>query len=171
MLESDTGAGQVTRGAWIAQVDPAGPDADSYTRARISRDALLPLGAGEGLGFSAKTDTDGRALRTGCSYRVEGLPPPARLWTIFVTDLHGQHIGAPAFHPTTLHSRQVGYRADGAISISVSAHAQSGDWLALAGSPGKEFRIGLNAYDTPVATGAGLGDLILPTITRTDCDG
>ena len=57
-------------------------DADMYTRARVALEGLLALGRDETMYYMARHDDLGQPLRSACSYRVEGLPPPARWWSI-----------------------------------------------------------------------------------------
>ena len=53
-----------------------------YTRARLALEGLLALGRDESMYYMARHDDAGQPLRSACSYRVEGLPPPARWWSI-----------------------------------------------------------------------------------------
>lgn len=69
-------------GPWKTQLLAGSPDADMYTRASVAVNALLALGREETMYFIATEDSSGRPLRAQCSYRVQGVPPAARWWSI-----------------------------------------------------------------------------------------
>lgn len=72
----------VAAGPWRASLLAGSADADAYTRARVALGGLLALNRDETMYYVAATDSDGRALRSRCSYRVAGLPPPGRWWSV-----------------------------------------------------------------------------------------
>ena len=69
-------------GPWRASTLAGSPEADLYTRARVALGGLLALNREETMYYVASTDTAGRPLRSRCSYRVAGLPPQARWWSV-----------------------------------------------------------------------------------------
>ena len=69
-------------GPWTGSTLAGSTDADMYTRARVALEGLLALGRDETMYYMARHDDAGRPLLSDCSYRVEGLPPPARWWSI-----------------------------------------------------------------------------------------
>ena len=69
-------------GAWKTQLLAGSPQADLYTRAAVAVNGLLALGRAETMYFIATDDDAGRPLRAACRYRVEGVPPAARWWSI-----------------------------------------------------------------------------------------
>lgn len=72
----------VTVGAWKTNLQAGSVDADMYTRASVAINALLALGRDETMYFVAIQDDKGQGLQSRCSYRIEGLPPQARWWSI-----------------------------------------------------------------------------------------
>src|SRR5690606_28085130 len=80
------GLGAVHAGVWTAFPDAGTPQSDPYSRARVARDAELPLGRAEGLSFVAERDASGERLSFACTYRIEGLVPPARFFTLHAAD-------------------------------------------------------------------------------------
>lgn len=76
------GAGGVAAGPWQANLLAGSADADLYTRARVAVGGLLALNRAETMYYVATTDSEGRALRSRCRYRVSGLPPPGRWWSV-----------------------------------------------------------------------------------------
>jgi len=69
-------------GPWETSLLAGSPDADSYTRARVAVVGLLALGRQETVYYVARTDSSGQALRSRCRYRIDGLAPPARWWSL-----------------------------------------------------------------------------------------
>jgi hypothetical protein len=158
--------GAVHVGAWTAWPDTGGPDADPYSVAVLARTGEIPLGAGEGLAFTAESDDAGEPLSGRCSYVVAGQTPAARLWTLTAYDQNG-HLMANAARRTGFHSRELLRRPDGSFAIVISGSAKPGNWLPL-GTNGP-FRLVLRLYDTPLTTGNQFGDVTMPEITKRGC--
>ena len=53
--------GAVTAGAWTAWPTAGSADADPYSLATLARTGEVPLGAGEGIAFTAEDDSRRRA--------------------------------------------------------------------------------------------------------------
>ena len=82
-LRHTTWSGNLVKvGPWTSSTLAGSTDADMYTRARVALEGLLALGRDETMYYVARHDDAGRPLRSDCSYRVEGLPPQARWWSI-----------------------------------------------------------------------------------------
>jgi hypothetical protein len=126
----------------------------------------VPLGAGEGLTFTAETDSDGDALSGLCVYEVAGQTPPARLWTLTAYDGGGRLMNNPA-RRTGFHSREILRRDDGSFAIAVAAEVQPGNWLPVA--PAERFELVLRLYDMPLTSGARAQELTMPVVRRTGC--
>lgn len=75
-------AGPVQTGAWSTSTLSGHVDADMYTRARVAVGGLLALSREETMYYVARTDDSGAPLRAECGYRIEGVAPPARWWSI-----------------------------------------------------------------------------------------
>ena len=166
VLDRERMFGAVTRGAWTAWPDTGSADADPYTAAMLARTGEVPLGAGEGLAFSADADDLGGRLTGNCTYRVTGQTPPARLWTLTVYDGDGHLMENPA-QRTVFHSREILRHENGSFTIAVSRSAQPGNWLPV--TTEDRFRLILRLYDTPLAGGASIGAIVVPAIERVGC--
>jgi hypothetical protein len=175
MLTRADPPGAIQAGAWITWPRQGAMDADPYSRALIARQGLLPLGLGEGLVLIARVDDDGHSLRGGCSYRVAGRLPPARAWTLTLTDRTGRlplvetaAAQPPPLPRTGFTSAEVLRDEAGRISINVAPTLVSGDWLP---APARgQFQLVLRLYDSPVAGSAtALDRAALPTLIRTGC--
>lgn len=77
-------------GPWRASTLAGSPEADLYTRARVALGGLLALNREETMYYVASTDSAGQLLRARCSYRVSGVPPKARWWSVtaYAQDLY-----------------------------------------------------------------------------------
>ncbi|NBT55040.1 MAG: DUF1214 domain-containing protein [Betaproteobacteria bacterium] len=83
VLRKASWSGTVVKvGPWTGSTLAGSTDADLYTRARVALEGLLALGRDETMYYVARQDDAGQPLRSACSYRVEGLPPAARWWSI-----------------------------------------------------------------------------------------
>ncbi|MCB1424689.1 MAG: DUF1214 domain-containing protein [Zhengella sp.] len=169
LMNSEWRPGALQVGPWIAYVQAGTPGADPYTKARIARNAELPLGAGEGVAFSARRDTAGDPLRPECRYRIEGGLPPARLWTVHVADQRMRPVHAGPLLPSARHSRDVLYNSDGSVSIHVSRRPAPGNWLALSAPPG--FHLVMTFYDGEISASTAAREIAMPQILNEGCDG
>jgi hypothetical protein len=158
--------GAVSAGSWTAWPLEGSPDADPYSLAMLARTGEVPLGAGEGLSFTAEADGDGQRLSGSCTYAVVGETPAARLWTLTATDASGRLMVNVAHRPG-FHSREIVREADGSFRIVVSSHVEPGNWLPIGAVGG--FKLVLRLYDTPLTTGSQIADLVMPAIERVSC--
>lgn len=154
-------------GPWNVATHSGTPDADPYARANLERSGEIPLALGEGLQFIARADDSGAALDSTCRYRVGARTPPARYWTLSLTDAEGFPLDNPA-QRYGFRSSEILWAANGEFHIAVAASAQPGNWLPSGGS--RNFSLVLRLYDSPVsATAGGIEPSALPTIAREAC--
>lgn len=158
--------GAVTAGGWTAWPQEGGPDADPYSIAMLARTGEVPLGAGEGLPFTAEDDAEGAPLSGACTYLVVGETPAARLWTLTATDPDGR-LMVNVVHRPGFHSREIVREPDGSFRIVVSSHVEPGNWLPI--GTVDQFKLVLRLYDTPLTTGSQIADLVMPAIKRVSC--
>jgi hypothetical protein len=158
--------GAVTVGAWTAWPHSGGPSADPYSVAFLARSGEVPLGAGEGLAFTATADSGGEPLSGNCTYEVTGETPQARLWTLTAYSASGR-LMYNAAQRSGFHSREILREPDGSMTIIVSPEVHPGNWLPIFGSG--RFSLVLRLYDTPLTTATAFVDLTLPRIVRRDC--
>ena len=158
--------GAVSAAGWTAWPRAGSVDADPYSLAMLARTGEVPLGAGEGLSFTAAFDSDNEPLTGRCAYEITGQTPPARLWTLTAYDDAGRLI-VNAARRTGFHSREILRRPDGTFIIAVSSEVQPGNWLPIAAV--ERFGLVLRLYDTPLTTGSRIGELVMPEIRKTGC--
>lgn len=166
VLKGDPPFGSLNIGPWKAWPNLGSAKADPYMRAILAQRSDIPLAIGEGLGFTAMTDSDGRALDAACTYRVGSIVPNARLWTLSLYDREGRllrtELGRSSFT-----SAEIVRDAEDLFTINLSRSLQDGNWLQLPGSG--PFSIVLRLYDTPGAAGTGLTESVFPAIQRVGC--
>lgn len=158
--------GAVTAGAWKAWPLEGSANADPYSLAMLARSGEVPLGGGEGIAFTAETDSGGRPLNGHCAYTVDGQTPPARLWTLTAYDQSGHIMPNPA-ERTGFLSREILRRPDGSFTIALADKVQPGNWLPVA--PVDRFKLVLRLYDTPLTTGSQLAGITMPRIIAGTC--
>ncbi|GJD46523.1 hypothetical protein AFCDBAGC_4405 [Methylobacterium cerastii] len=160
--------GGVAVGAWTAWPRAGSTAADPYTRAVNARRGEVPLAVGEGLLLTAAVDDSGRALDATCTYRVAGITPPARAWTLTAAGRGAPEPGRPGLREGFT-STEILREADGRFAIVVGSEVEPGNWLPSPRASGP-IRLALRLYDTPVAASAGTLDRdAVPAITRMGC--
>lgn len=161
--------GALTIDGWTAFPKIGTPQADPYSKARIAREGVLTLGRAEGLTFIAERDSAGRPLRRDCSYHVVGATSPARFWTLFAADKSLVVLDHGGRRPPATHSQEILRRADNSFAVAFGPHPAAGNWVPVKGVGPMTFLLTL--YDTPIEASTGIGDIVLPQVTRTVCDG
>lgn len=72
----------VASGPWRVSLLAGSAEADPLTRARVAIGGLLALNRSETMYYVASTDSLGKPLRSRCNYKVSGVPPQARWWSV-----------------------------------------------------------------------------------------
>lgn len=153
-------------GSWTAWPKAGSLDADPYSRAVNARRGEIPLAVGEGMLLTAAVDDNGRTLDATCTYRLSGVTPPARAWTLTVS---GRGAAEPPPMRDSFTSTEILRDADGLFAILLSPEVQPGNWLPMP-RPTGPVRLALRLYDTPVAASVSSLDRdSLPAIERVGC--
>lgn len=167
-LEKATFIGSLSSGPWVAFPAAGTPDADPYSQARHIRTGSLALGPSEGIMLSARQDSNGNPLRRECTYAIQGSIPPAGFWTMYAADPNGKLLPNIGQRRTALHSQMILFEERNQLTINVSAHPLPNNWLSITGSG--PMQIVLTLFDTPLAAGSQLTELVLPSIKRVNCN-
>ena len=146
-LSRGTAFGAVTIGAWTAWPKSGTREVDPYARATIARTGELPIGTGDGVAFTARTDDDGRPLDGRCDVRISGSTPQALFWTLTLYDQQGRLIGN-AVERQGFTSQEIVRNADGSFEIVVAPRTRAGNWLPTSGVD--SYMLVLRLYDSPV---------------------
>ncbi|MGO9674434.1 MAG: DUF1214 domain-containing protein [Methylocella sp.] len=166
-LRHGVGFGVVKAGPWTAWPRAGDANIDPYLRAELTRSGEVPLGASEGFGFIARSDSGGARLDGACDYTVSGQTPQARYWTLTVMTPEGRLIANPAGR-NGFTSSEILRAADGGFAIALSHNARPGNWLPLAYR--KDFILALRLYETEFSAGALAFDPAnLPVIVKGFC--
>lgn len=159
--------GAAHTGPWTVWPKAGAFDADPYTRAIVARKADAPLGNGEGLVFVAREDSDGAPLDGACEYRIEGVMPVARVWTLSAYTPSGGLLRADDGHAVAT-SAGVVRTATGEADIVVSPGARPGNWISV--PQGRPFALALTLYDAAASpTVTSLEGLAMPRIRKGAC--
>lgn len=155
-------------GAWNSNLLAGSQDADMYTRATIALNALLALGRDETMYFIATRDEAGQPLRSTCSYRVEGVPPKARWWSItaYADDMY--LFDAPNKH-YSLNGSTAKLDTQGRFSLVTGPTGVKDEfWLPTPGNRG--LLLTLRLYNPEPDLQASPASLMAPSIQRIgDC--
>jgi hypothetical protein len=149
-------------GAWKGNLLAGSTDADMYTRATIALNALLALGRDETMYFIASEDDAGHALRANCSYRVEGVPPKARWWSVtaYADDMF--LFNAPN-KQYSLNGTTARLDTNGRFAFTTGQQEQAGTyWIPTPGNRGMVFTLRL--YNPEPVLQAAPASLSPPTI-------
>ena len=154
-------------GAWSAHPKAGTADIDPYARAAIERSGELPIGVGDGISFTARTDDNARTLDGRCDVVVSGTTPQARFFTLTLYGRDGRLV-ANALNRHGFTSQELIRKADGRFDIVLGPRARTGNWLPTGGV--ERYVIVLRLYDTPVGIATRSGrEAPMPTITLGRC--
>jgi hypothetical protein len=159
--------GALQIGAWAAQPKTGTAEVDPYARAEFERGGWLPIGLGDGVAFTAKTDDKGRTLDGRCEVVVGGITPQARYFTFSLYGADGKLL-ANSLGRSGFTSQELVRAGDGSFRVSVGPRARSGNWLPTANV--ERYFLVLRLYDTPVGIATRTGrEAPMPTITTGQC--
>ncbi|MBC7579896.1 DUF1214 domain-containing protein [Tardiphaga sp.] len=162
-----TDLGTLTIGAWTARPRTGTSEIDPYARAAIARSGELPVGTGDGVGFTATTDDRKKALDGRCDIVVSGVTPPARFWTLTLYDTRGRLV-PNALQRYGFTSQEIVRGADGAFEVRIASRARAGNWLPTGAL--ERYVLMLRLYDTPVGVATRTQrDAPMPAITTVGC--
>lgn len=167
-IQKSHGLGAINIGQWSAWPFVGGSAVDPYTGAKVVADGALPLGAAEGLSFEAVTDEEGKQLKLECAYRLEGITPPAKLWTLVAYNLDGTAVSPGPGGVSAKYSGNLMRFPDASFAININSHPVSGNWISTQGEG--DFKLVLRLYDTPVTSSSGLIEPVMPKILPLGCN-
>jgi hypothetical protein len=168
MVERGSQLTTVTVGPWVSWTSAGRTDADPYTQAHQARLGILPLSTEVAQSFTARADSEGRALHSSCDYLVEGREIPGFWWSLTVFDADGRLI------PNTLDrsaftSETMALKANGSFSVKLSRDTQPGNWLPIGGAGRLALVFTVIDLGTRAVTQEGEIEQLVPTITRSRC--
>ena len=159
--------GSIRVGPWTIWSRIGFREMNPYARAVLARTGDIPLGVGEGLLLTAGADDGGQPLDPRCVYRIGGVTPQTRLWTITLYNGDAKPVATDLMR-SGFTSAEILRDADGRFSIVLSRDAQPGNWLRMPES--WRVSLALRLYDTSVAaSSAAIEARTLPSIQRLEC--
>jgi hypothetical protein len=168
-VRDNQGFGALRVGPWLAWPYAGSAQADPYTTAKVAAEGNVPLGAAEGVVFIAETDTQNQPLQRQCRYRLNGKLPQARLWTLTAQDPKGAVVADRLGRPSVLVSSDVVWFEPRTLAVNIGEIHETGNWLAVDGTG--PLQLVMRLYDSPVTSGAGISNIVLPEIRRVQCRG
>jgi len=157
----------IDNGPWSTTLAAGSADAGIYTKAAIAIGGLLALSKEETIYYTAFEDSDGDSLTENCTYRVAGVDPDTRWWSMTIYALDNYLVRNDDNHPsvaqTTVERTRPGY-----FEAVVSADPQPVNWISSrnAGSP---FSLTMRLYNPGEAVYTAPDKTPLPTIKKEAC--
>ena len=146
-LTREANFGVLRIGAWTARPKNGTADIDPYARAAIARNGTLPIGMGDGVTFTARTDDKGHSLDGRCDTLISGTTPAARYFTVTLYEPDGRLI-ANSLDRHGFTSEELVRSQDGSFDIAVAPRARPGNWLPTGGVD--RYLLVMRFYDTSV---------------------
>ena len=109
----------------------------------------------------------GNPLQRNCQYRLEGITPPARLWTLSAHDLEDAVLFNADGRPSHLLSRQLLREPDGRFQIIAGPDLAARNWLEVGGSGA--YKLILRLYDSPITATGRIVDAEMPSVSLVGC--
>lgn len=157
----------VANGKWIVNTN-AGSEADSmYDKAVIAMGGLLAMNPSETLYYVTSFDDQGRKLNSRCSYRVEGVDPDTRWWSM--TAYGGDYMLID--NPGNVYSadyNSVKRAADGSWVVNVSPIKTGENWVPT-GKDDQQVYLLLRLYHPGKSVYQAPSKAKLPVVIREAC--
>jgi hypothetical protein len=166
VLDGGATLGAMRYGPWVLWPKAGAPDADPYSLAVFARRGDVPISPAEGLAFFSNRDSAGDALRSTCTYEIQGQFPQARAWTLTTYKPDGKLLTGPSGRSgfTSADALVEGMQ----VRILLSAQPQPGNWLPMVTD--NTPVLALRLYETPLsAVASALDSARLPEVRRIGC--
>lgn len=160
------GDGTVANGPWTTGKSFGTAEASALTRAKVALSGLLALPAKEAMYFTAKVDSDGKALDGRCTYLVSGGKLDGRWWSVTLYEGEGWLVKNSA-NRWSIPAHAATQGEDGIWSFTVAPDMQSGSWLPTGGV--KAFDLTLRLYHPSATLISDPAKASLPAIKRLGC--
>lgn len=156
----------VMNGPWRTSLATGSSEAGPYLRLVIALAGLLALDRNEAIYFSADTDSSGEPLLGSCTYKVSGITPQARWWSItaygadfyLIPNDNKVYSASPA---------SLSMAGDGSFSVIVGPESMADNWIPTGGV--ERFDLTLRLYNAGPEVAADPAGIELPAITRVGC--
>jgi len=168
MMDSGSRLSTRTLGPWVTWTTAGRPDADPYTRAHTSRNALLPISSTLELTYVATSDSNGGRLHSACEYAIVMEDTEIAWWGLAAFDGRGGLIQNAA-ERYAFNSETVMREPDGHVVITLARDARAGNWLPIGG--GSRVTLVMTVQDAAWAAASMVNGAPkpLPEIQRVAC--
>lgn len=153
-------------GPWMTLKQVGQTEQSPYSRARVALYGIWGLPPSEVIYFTAMTDESGAALKSTCAYRIEGVEPPARWWSLTAYQ-NLFYIPNPA-NRYSLSKTTIAANRDGSWIIRLSSDGKGPNGLALGNGKGL-ITLSLRLYQPNPGIAANRTLVPLPRIAREAC--
>lgn len=167
MIRNGAMIGRVDNDQWQSSRTIGSTEADPYTRALIARIGLLGLNRNETIYFNRTRDEAGRPFDGRCRYRMEGVDPPARWWsiTLYAPD---SYLAINGRDRHALDATSVSRTADGSWSAAIGpAPSGAANWISSENAG--TFSLTIRLYNPEASVADDMGTVALPRIIRAAC--
>jgi hypothetical protein len=168
MIESGSRLSTRTFGPWTVWTAAGKPDADPYTRAHTTRNALLPLSSTLELTYIARSDSAHGRLSSSCDYAIVVEGPDPAWWSLAAFDGRGGLIANPA-ERYAFNAETAMREPDGRAVITLARDARPGNWLPIGAASGITLLLTVQDAAWAAATQDGNAMKPLPEIQRIAC--
>jgi hypothetical protein len=165
VIRGVTMGGGVMDGPWRTSLEAGSSQGSMFLRASVAVHGLLALNRSETMYYTASTANDGAVLDGKCSYRIRGIDPKTRWWSITAYGPDDYLIPNPA-HRYSVSKNSVERDPDGSFSITVSRDNGGENWIPVAPGP---FSLSIRLYNPDKSVIADPAHVMLPGITREVC--
>jgi hypothetical protein len=157
--------GAIMDGPWRTSLDAGSSEGGIYLRAGVAVHGLLALNRNETMYYTATTADDGTTLDGKCTYRLRGVDPKTRWWSITAYGPDDFLIPNPA-HRYSVTMNSVARDPDGGFSVMVSRDNGGENWIPVARGP---FSLSIRLYNPDKSVASDPAHVVLPTIVREVC--
>ena len=156
-------------GSWHLWTSDGTVGADPYTLAHMSRTGRLPITSSNALYFIATKDKEGREIKAGCDYVLQGKPLDSDWWSLALYHHDGTSLQNHS-HRSSVNSATLLRHENGRYEISLTRRARPGNWIEIAGH--QPLVLMLRLYGIHASKDTQRSNSIeenLPIIRRLDC--
>jgi hypothetical protein len=157
--------GGVMDGPWRTSLEAGSSEGSMFLRAGVAVHGLLALNRSETMYYTASTATDGTTLDGRCTYRIRGIDPKTRWWSITAYGPDDYLIPNTA-NRYSESKNSVTRDPDGGFSITVSRDDGGENWIPVERGP---FSLSIRLYNPDKSVAADPEHVRLPNITREVC--
>lgn len=157
----------VASGNWVVNTNAGSEADDLYSKATIAMGGLLALNPKETLYYVTSFDDQHRKLNSRCSYRVEGVDPDTRWWSMTVYGGDFMLIDNPDNNYSADH-HSVKRATDGSWTVHLSREKVGENWVPT-GKDDQQLYLLMRMYHPGKSIYDNYSKAPLPRVVRLSC--